>query len=241
MGSSCPGNRNRAFLAAVVAMGTGMLTKACEAEKTNCPHHYLRACQSNIFPYLPRRGESPGSTRRGREREESCLPQTPHWGGSISSPSGWPPSPAIASPRSTSSSRNWASKLETGLGCSKWGCAPAGEKPQRCWELLEMGERRQARSKGTRELGGLGLGWGLPAPVLPSLSLPEFGWLLRGARLGAWVTPGGWSCPGRGRLSFLWKNQKRMLPAPPGTSPAGRRFGTAEEESQSSGLFLTFL
>lgn len=115
LGSGCPGNRSRAFLAAVVTMGMGMLTKACEAEKTNCPHHYLQACQSKIFPYLPRRGESPGSTRRGREREESSLPQTPHRGGSIASPLGWPPSPATASPRSTSSLRNWASKLERGL------------------------------------------------------------------------------------------------------------------------------
>lgn len=86
LGCSCPGNGSRAFLAAVVAMGTGMLTKACEAEKTNCPHHYLRACQSNIFPYLPRRGESPGSTRRGREREESCLPPTPHREGESPAP-----------------------------------------------------------------------------------------------------------------------------------------------------------
>lgn len=53
-GKQLPGQQNQG-VPEVVAMENWMLTKACEAEKTNCPHHYLQACQSYIFAYLPLR------------------------------------------------------------------------------------------------------------------------------------------------------------------------------------------
>lgn len=203
-----------------------MLTKACEAEKTNCPHHYLRACQSNIFPYLPRRGESPGSTRTGREREESCLSQTPHWGGSISSPSGWPPSPAIASPRSTSSSRNWASKLETGLGCSElcpgWGRASA---------VLGMaggGGKEASMEQMQREAaGGTWVRMGAASPS-PARSVPS---RVPVAADGCLGHPRGLELPGEGAAAP--RMEKPLPKEDAGSSPGN--FSSREEGRDSRG------
>lgn len=54
LGSSCPGNRVRAFRR-VVAMEMWMLTTAGKVGRTDWLHAYLQACQSEPLPSSPSR------------------------------------------------------------------------------------------------------------------------------------------------------------------------------------------